>query len=80
MTLLPTIPRRAHGRAQNRLARAVRLVQKRFNTGLADARNVGTRLARAPYVFMMDADNLVTPARSVTSLQHNGALPICRRL
>jgi GT2 family glycosyltransferase len=48
-------------RAQNRLARAVRLVQKRFNTGLADARNVGTRLARAPYVFMMDADNLVTP-------------------
>ena len=48
-------------RAQNRLTRAVRLVQKRFNTGLADARNVGTRLARAPYVFMMDADNLVTP-------------------
>jgi glycosyltransferase involved in cell wall biosynthesis len=48
-------------RAQNRLARAVRVVQKRFNTGLADARNVGTRLARAPYVFMMDADNLVTP-------------------
>jgi glycosyltransferase involved in cell wall biosynthesis len=48
-------------RAQNRLARAVRLVQKRFNTGLADARNVGTRMARAPYVFMMDADNLVTP-------------------
>src|SRR6266496_3181702 len=36
MTLLPTIPRRAHGRAQN-------------------------RFARAPYVFMMDADNLVTP-------------------
>jgi glycosyltransferase involved in cell wall biosynthesis len=48
-------------RGQNRLARAVRLVQKRFNTGLADARNVGTRIARAPYVFMMDADNLVTP-------------------
>ena len=48
-------------RAQNSLARAVRLVQKRFNTGLADARNVGTRIARAPYVFMMDADNLVTP-------------------
>ena len=48
-------------RAQKSLARAVRLVQKRFNTGLADARNVGTRIARAPYVFMMDADNLVTP-------------------
>ena len=48
-------------RAQKSLARAVRLVQKRFNTGLADARNVGTRIARAPYIFMMDADNLVTP-------------------
>jgi glycosyltransferase involved in cell wall biosynthesis len=53
----------AHARrAQNNLTRAVRLVQKRFNTGLADARNVGTRIARAPYVFMMDADNLVIPA------------------
>lgn len=41
---------------------AVRVVAKRWNTGLADARNVGTRLARAPFVFMMDADNLVFPA------------------
>jgi glycosyltransferase involved in cell wall biosynthesis len=48
-------------RVQNRVTRPVRLVQKRFNTGLADARNVGTRIARAPYIFMMDADNLVTP-------------------
>jgi hypothetical protein len=48
-------------RAQNRVTRPVRLVRKRFNTGLADARNVGTRIARAPYIFMMDADNLVTP-------------------
>ena len=48
-------------RVQNRVTRAVRLVRKRFNTGLADARNVGTRIARAPYIFMMDADNLVTP-------------------
>jgi GT2 family glycosyltransferase len=46
---------------QNRVTRPVRLVRKRFNTGLADARNVGTRIARAPYIFMMDADNLVTP-------------------
>ena len=53
-------------RAQNRVTRPVRLVRKRFNTGLADARNVGTRIARAPYIFMMDADNLVTlPALSV---------------
>jgi glycosyltransferase involved in cell wall biosynthesis len=48
-------------RVQNRVNRPVRLVRKRLNTGLADARNVGTRIARAPYIFMMDADNLVTP-------------------
>ncbi|MGI8436357.1 MAG: glycosyltransferase, partial [Chthoniobacterales bacterium] len=46
---------------QARSALAVRVVAKRWNTGLADARNVGTRLARAPFVFMMDADNLVFP-------------------
>jgi glycosyltransferase involved in cell wall biosynthesis len=36
-------------------------VDKRFNTGLADARNVGIAFARAPFIFMMDADNLVFP-------------------
>ncbi len=46
---------------QERTALPMRVVAKRFNTGLADARNVGTRIARAPYVFMMDADNLVFP-------------------
>ena len=39
----------------------VRILAKKFNTGLADARNVGLRLARAPYVFIMDADNLIFP-------------------
>ena len=39
----------------------IRIVSKHLNTGLADARNVGTTMARAPYVFMMDADNLVFP-------------------
>lgn len=39
----------------------IRIVDKHFNTGLADARNVGVRIARAPYVFMMDADNLIFP-------------------
>ena len=48
-------------RVQMGLGRPVRIVQKYLNTGLADARNVGTQIARAPYVFMMDADNLVTP-------------------
>ncbi len=39
----------------------IRIVDKQFNTGLADARNVGVQLARAPYVFIMDADNLIFP-------------------
>ncbi|MBA2271610.1 MAG: glycosyltransferase [Chthoniobacterales bacterium] len=39
----------------------IRVVDKKFNTGLADARNTGLRIARAPYVFMMDADNLIYP-------------------
>lgn len=45
--------------AQERSPLPVRIVAKRFNTGLADARNVGIRLAQAPFVFIMDADNLV---------------------
>ena len=40
---------------------AVRIVDKRFNTGLADARNLGLHLARAPYAFILDADNMVFP-------------------
>jgi GT2 family glycosyltransferase len=40
---------------------AMRIVDKKFNTGLADARNTGVRTARAPYVFMLDADNLLYP-------------------
>ncbi|HEV3409558.1 MAG TPA: glycosyltransferase, partial [Chthoniobacterales bacterium] len=39
----------------------IRIVDKKFNTGLADARNTGTAQARAPYIFMLDADNLVFP-------------------
>jgi glycosyltransferase involved in cell wall biosynthesis len=39
----------------------VRIVDKRLNTGLADARNIGLQLARAPYAFILDADNLVFP-------------------
>ena len=37
------------------------LVNKHINTGLADARNLGLNLARAPYVFMLDADNWIYP-------------------
>jgi glycosyltransferase involved in cell wall biosynthesis len=46
-------------RAQRDSVLPVRIIEKRFNTGLADARNVGLRLARAPYAFIMDADNLI---------------------
>jgi glycosyltransferase involved in cell wall biosynthesis len=31
------------------------------NTGLADARNLGLQPARAPYAFILDADNIVFP-------------------
>jgi len=37
------------------------LVKKWFNTGLADARNVGLELALSPYVFILDADNWIYP-------------------
>ena len=39
----------------------IRIVAKKFNTGLADARNVGLQAARAPFAFIMDADNLIFP-------------------
>ncbi|MBD2257547.1 glycosyltransferase family 2 protein [Pseudanabaena sp. FACHB-2040] len=39
----------------------IALVKKLFNTGLADARNLGLKLARAPYVFILDADNWIYP-------------------
>ena len=47
--------------AQQASALPLRIVAKKFNTGLADARNVGLRLGRAPYAFIMDADNLIFP-------------------
>jgi glycosyltransferase involved in cell wall biosynthesis len=37
----------------------ISLVKKAFNTGLADARNTGLHLARAPFVFILDADNWI---------------------
>ncbi|HEY2680423.1 MAG TPA: glycosyltransferase [Candidatus Udaeobacter sp.] len=39
----------------------LRIIDKRLNTGLADARNLGLQLARAPYAFILDADNMVFP-------------------
>jgi glycosyltransferase involved in cell wall biosynthesis len=47
--------------AQTNSRHAVRIIDKQLNTGLADARNIGLRLARAPYVFILDADNMVFP-------------------
>lgn len=37
------------------------LIKKWLNTGLADARNVGLKIARSPYVFILDADNWIHP-------------------
>ena len=39
----------------------IRLVKKPVNTGLADARNTGLHAARAPFVFILDADNEMRP-------------------
>ena len=47
--------------AQESSRHPVRIVDKRFNTGLADARNIGLEAARAPYAFILDADNMVFP-------------------
>ena len=47
--------------AQRNSRHPVRIIDKRLNTGLADARNLGLQLARAPYVFILDADNIVFP-------------------
>jgi glycosyltransferase involved in cell wall biosynthesis len=56
-------------RAQENSRHLVRIVDKRFNTGLADARNVGLEVARSPYAFILDADNMIFP-RSLEQL-HN---------
>jgi glycosyltransferase involved in cell wall biosynthesis len=47
--------------AQENSRHPIRIIDKRFNTGLADARNIGLKLARAPYAFILDADNMVFP-------------------
>src|SRR5579871_6180901 len=39
----------------------LRLVKKNVNTGVADTRNIGLLLARAPFIFMLDADNKIRP-------------------
>ncbi|MBE9200214.1 MULTISPECIES: glycosyltransferase [unclassified Nodularia (in: cyanobacteria)] len=39
----------------------ISLIKKYFNTGLADVRNIGLKLARSPYVFILDADNWILP-------------------
>lgn len=37
------------------------LVKKKTNTGLSDTRNIGLLIARAPLVFILDADNEIRP-------------------
>lgn len=61
------------------------LVRKPTNTGLADSRNLGIRLARAPRVFILDADNRVYPqclaklVRAMDQSQADAAYGIIRR-
>ena len=50
-------------------ATPIRLIRKALNTGLADARNLGLREARAPFVFVLDADNWIYP-RCLSVLHH----------
>ncbi len=52
------------------------LVRKHENTGLADARNLGIALARAPLVFILDADNRIFPGclrKLAETLRHDRA-------
>jgi glycosyltransferase involved in cell wall biosynthesis len=39
----------------------IRLVKKKVNSGVADTRNLGLLLARAPFIFILDADNEIRP-------------------
>jgi glycosyltransferase involved in cell wall biosynthesis len=39
----------------------IALVKKRVNSGVSDARNIGLLTARAPFVFILDADNEIRP-------------------
>ena len=48
-------------RCQKNSRLRIRVLDKKFNTGLADARNVGVEFARGDFVFMLDADNLLFP-------------------
>jgi glycosyltransferase involved in cell wall biosynthesis len=37
------------------------LVRKKFNSGVSDTRNLGVQFSRAPFIFVLDADNLIRP-------------------
>ncbi len=53
-----------------------RLVHHTKNMGLSYARNTAFANARAPYVFVMDADNMLYPpavARCLTAIKESGA-------
>lgn len=45
------------------------LIKKPVNTGVADARNLGLLAARAPLVFILDADNEIRPECLATHYQ-----------
>jgi glycosyltransferase involved in cell wall biosynthesis len=53
----------------------IELVARAANGGLPVARNTGFHRARAPYVFALDADNMLYPAGLRRLLDHLAAAP-----
>lgn len=53
----------------------VRVVDHERNRGISAARNTGVRLARAAYVFLIDADDLIEPTTLEKSALTLGACP-----
>ncbi len=54
-------PAVVHALMQERPDAAIRFIEQRVNTGVQRARNLAFGQARAPYAFVLDADNLVYP-------------------
>jgi Glycosyl transferase family 2 len=60
-------PSIVHSIIEERPDAAIRFLEQRVNTGVQRARNLAFSEARAPYAFVLDADNLVYP-RGITKL------------
>jgi len=61
-------PSIVHSIIEERPDAAIRFLEQRVNTGAQRARNLAFSEARAPYAFVLDADNLVYP-RGISKLR-----------